>query len=334
MSPSTNLEKNYYQTAANNILLFLELGKVVDLLKDSGISVIVLKGAALAKEAYQNIALRSMADLDLLISQDNFNRAREVLSAAGYQEIAEPEKSFNPFRSIDTGEVAFKTGNGVLIDLHKFLTSIEWLRWLTSIDPKALWSHAQPFEIDGICALQLSAPDMLVHLCLHLAAHSYAHSIGYNDLVQLIKHHEPFPWGEFLDRARYFKLQAASYFPLLTIATELDAPIPCKILDELKPSFWQEVLVRFIADPRKGLSGELGYTRYRSYMLHLAIADRFRDVVVVIAKLLFPGSRWLTQRYHLRSIHQVLLACLWHPFFVLGQGLLGVRETLIERRGK
>ncbi len=77
----------------------------------------------------------------------------------------------------------------------------------------------------------------------------------------------------------------------------------------------------------------MAYSRPRGYLLHLALADRPADVLRVMVWLFFPGPRWLAERYRLRGRWQPWLACLWHPWVVLSQGLLGLR-ALLEPPGR
>ncbi len=71
--------------------------------------------------------------------------------------------------------------------------------------------------------------------------------------------------------------------------------------------------------------------RPRSYLLHLALADRLRDALGVLIWLLFPGPRWLAQRYMLQGRLAPFLYTLIHPLFVTWQGLLGIRDLVMER---
>ncbi|MDH7485537.1 MAG: nucleotidyltransferase family protein, partial [Anaerolineae bacterium] len=235
---------------------------------------------------------------------------------------------FSPFDTEFTGEMAFRRDDGPLIELHWQLTPAEWLRRLIALDSGALWQDAQPLELDGVRALQLSPPDTLLHLCLHLAAHCYVHPAGYQDIVRLLNHYQPFPWSTFVSRVTCFRLRAACYFALEAAASVLGASVPQEVLVALRPPAWQRRLVRRIADPRRALAGELPCRRPRSYLLHLSVADRPADVVAVMLWLLFPGRHWLAERYRLQGRLRPWLACLWHPFVILWQGFLGLRELV------
>jgi hypothetical protein len=326
----------------SNIRLYGELIRALQALHAAGIPTIVLKGAALADTIYPTIAHRPMVDIDLLVRPADRDRGRAALESAGYRFLPEPRQRFSPFDTEFTGEMGFRRGEGCLVELHWELTPSEWLRRLAALDTEALWQEARPFEIGGVGAHQLSIRDTLLHLCLHLSAHGYVHANGYRDIRQLLDHERPFPWDRFVARARQFRVTAICYFVLEALAAAAEAPgepgpipaglvplaagVPPAVTEALRPPAWQRRLVPIIADPRAGLAGRLALSKPRSYLLHLALADRPADVLRVTVWLFFPGAPWLAERYRLRGRWPPRLACLWHPWVVLALGLAGLWE--------
>ena len=316
-----------YATAARNILIYENLGRALQSLGDAGVPAILLKGAALAKTIYPSIADRPMGDVDLLVHPTDRDRGRVALEAAGYQFVPESRQRFSPFDTEFTGEMAFWQSDQFLIELHWELTPGEWIRRLTALDMEALWREAVPLQLDGQEALQLSPCDTLLHLCLHLTAHGYVHPQGLRDIQKLLECLRPFPWAQFAARARQFRMGSMCYFVLEAMCTAGKIAVPREVLDVLRAPAWQHWLVRQIADPREALVGNLGASRPRSYLLHLAVADRALDVLRVIAWLLFPGPRWLAERYRLRGHLRPLFACIWHPVVVFWQGILALWDV-------
>jgi len=313
-----------YLTAAHNILIYKELGRALQSLGDAGVPVILLKGAALAKTIYPSIADRPMGDVDLLVYPADRDRARAALEAVGYRFVPERRQRFSPFDTEFTGEMAFRHGEQFPMDLHWELTPNEWIRRLAALDIEAVWQEAVPLQLNQQQALQLSPCDTLLHLCLHLTAHGYVHPHGLHDIQRLTKYYHPFPWVQFTARARQFRMGSLCYFVLEAMAAAGNIAVPHEVLDVLRPPTWQCWLVRQIADPREALTGKLGFSKSRGYLLYLAVADRFIDIARAIAWLLLPGPRWLAERYRLKGRFRPWLACFWHPVIVLWHGTCGL----------
>ena len=62
----------YYNSAARNMRLYKQLENFLDKFATEKIPVIMLKGAHLAWTVYPNMALRPMADVDLLVRNEGF----------------------------------------------------------------------------------------------------------------------------------------------------------------------------------------------------------------------------------------------------------------------
>jgi hypothetical protein len=86
VAPSTFnfLRSTYYQTLAQNTLMYQELDRILRALDEVGIPVIVLKGAALAATVYEDIGLRPMGDLDLLVHPDVLGSSLKVFLSCSY----------------------------------------------------------------------------------------------------------------------------------------------------------------------------------------------------------------------------------------------------------
>ncbi len=79
----------YYHTAAVNALLGRELGRIVRAVErlPNPPSLVVLKGAALIPLLYEDMALRPLQDIDLLVAPQNVERVTAVLTDLGYEEM-------------------------------------------------------------------------------------------------------------------------------------------------------------------------------------------------------------------------------------------------------
>lgn len=313
--------------AAQNLVKFNELEKVLRVFQDHGIPVIVLKGAALANSVYDSIGERPMCDVDLLILKQDRLRILSILETAGYQIESLPPKKFHPFSNNLMGEISFNSKSGGKFDLHWELTNAEWVRKIIRLDMDTLWRSSQPLEINRVKTLQLSTVDTLLHICLHLMVSAYTHRVAERDIVALVNHHQPFPWQAFLERATDFHVKTACYFAIEAMAVNYRAVIPPDVIEALNPPSRIKWLIHRIADPIKSMQGQVTL-RNRRFLVHIVTADRLWDVVKMLFWLFFPGTKWLEERYILRNRMEVWLACLWHPLVVLRGCLLRVWEVL------
>lgn len=310
-----------YDIAVRNMFIYSELMQALSVLLAADVPVIVLKGAALADTIYPSIANRPMNDIDLLVRRVHRGRAQAALEIAGFR---------SPYGIQASHEMHFRRGERPIVELHWDLASIVPLR-LAALDNEALWQEARPFTVGSAQAYQLSLRDTLLHLCLHLSGHGYLHDNSSQDIRRLLTVEHPFPWDQFVQRARQFRLTATCYFVLDAMASKGDILVPPEVLDTLRPPRWQRQLVQSIADPLRGLARKMPYNKARNYLLYLALADRPVKIPLVTIQLLFPGPRWLAERYRLQGRLQPYLACFWHPGVILANGVAAVWKLVVRR---
>ena len=81
---TTHLEGAYRQAQVSYVTRYKVLRDVLGRLAETGIQVIVFKGAALAEMVYHDVSLRSMCDLDFLVRTNDVFRVLQVLQEGGY----------------------------------------------------------------------------------------------------------------------------------------------------------------------------------------------------------------------------------------------------------
>jgi hypothetical protein len=79
-----NLKKTYTITAFKNLLLLQAYQTVLKSMSSENIKVLPLKGIALLKELYHNVALRPMSDIDILVPKQDIPLAEQVLCQIGF----------------------------------------------------------------------------------------------------------------------------------------------------------------------------------------------------------------------------------------------------------
>lgn len=224
------LRRQYLQVAADNTRRFAALEEALDALQAEGVPVILLKGAHLAPLVYDNIALRPMVDLDLLVRDGDAQRALETLSSLGYAPLAE-----GAWMEERYGHHGLRRGDGVLLELHQRLGA---MAVGAKIDQTELWRRAIPAAMGHTGALALDPTDLVLHLCTH-AAQQHLLRMGLlpvYDIGQVLAHEGARLAAEALvQRAREWHVSRATFLMLELARRLFRAPMGAIPLGALNP---------------------------------------------------------------------------------------------------
>ena len=215
------LRETYRTSGVRNIRLFAQLTDILRRFREAGIDVVVLKGAHLADLVYAEVALRPMADVDLLFRSRDLRTATRLLRTLGYAGTAgEGEvKHQDPIDENLHLEPMRKLG-GLIIEPHYAIAIAERMK---DVDSEGLWSRAQKAAIGGAQAMVLAPEDLLLHLCIHASLH---HGFEVNllhlcDIPAVVDHYrDRLDWGLFWARARAWGAER-SVLVMLALAERL-----------------------------------------------------------------------------------------------------------------
>ena len=143
-----------------------ELIDLVGLLEGSGVDHRVLKGAAVAHLDYPDPALRSFADVDLLVRAEEWEEAIQVLRQAGWErQFAEPRPGFE--RRFVKGMVLTRPEDGgTELDLHRTLALGPFGLTVRLED---LWADYEVLQVGGVRLRALATEERFLHACFHAA---------------------------------------------------------------------------------------------------------------------------------------------------------------------
>lgn len=242
-----DLRNVYLMNGSRNALLYVELAKVLRGLQQNNIPVILLKGAHLAALVYEHPALRTMADLDLLVRKGDLARAVSVLRELGYSSGDSHDTAKNRERGRHLPRMFKPPGIG--IEIHWTITG----RVLPfSVDTDGLWERARPASIAGVMVDVLSPEDLLLHLCVHTASHSclglqLSHApfrLGLRplyDIAAVLQRHQPdLDWQQVQRRATEWQAGKCVYISLRLVKELLRVEAPESVLEFLRPTDFDE----------------------------------------------------------------------------------------------
>jgi hypothetical protein len=289
---STRLQEATISTGFRNTKLYHELGQILKQLGTESISVVVLKGGHLAELVYENIGLRPMDDVDLLVHKHDLAKTEEVLLDLGYVHPEESVSATSPHHL-----PPFRKSGSAPLEVHWTIP----LSGLFRIDMEEIWRRARSVTIAGGTAYVLDPVDLLLHLCLHASVH-HRFGIGVRPLCDIAetlrKYENEVAWGELTQRSNAWGIQTAVYLTLCVVAELLGEPSG-QALEVLKPNGFDSRLIGWAKNQTFCRSRELGERTAISPRMAEFRAAPLQRKVQLLLRAAFPPTEEVARMYHL-----------------------------------
>jgi hypothetical protein len=293
-------ETAYRRNAARSTMVSYELSRVLAALEKDGIPAIVLKGAHLANAIYGNSALRTMADVDLLVHWADLPRAAERFRAMGYTPAEERESGLPD--ALYHALPPFNKQDAPPFEVHwHIIWPISPDRCVASAFTPALeglWARARAEDLGSVRALVLCPEDLVLHLCLHMAYHSFRFGPrALYDLAVTLRHYgQEIDWSQVRSRAGEWGLGRCVYLVLVLAHELLGAAVPDGALAALQPNSLQPWVLdwareQVLASPDAGLPPLHNVVR-------VGEAAGLGKVLTLL-RIVFPSPRVLAALYSL-----------------------------------
>jgi hypothetical protein len=160
------LKEAYLQTLINNRRMQTVFKEVVGALRAEGISVMPIKGLAVAHRYYGDIALRPMTDMDLLVSRQDVPRVVSVLRGLHFN-ATDGMGSPSGFYALTSAVVVFSRPRSLSIEVHWELCGRHAYR--PSLPAAAAWDRAVETTLFDQPVRSLHQRDEIWYLCVHAA---------------------------------------------------------------------------------------------------------------------------------------------------------------------
>lgn len=189
------------------------LEEILALFATHKISTIILKGGALMNILYENIALRPMSDLDILVPQDQAQKAQSCLQELDYY----LHKNRNPYlREHHHLPMASKRhqNTAIHVEIHTDALSNDTQQ---SIQFDNLMTPPIAFKVGEQTTYSLGHMDMLRHLCHHtLEPVKEIKLIGVSDIYGYAQQYMDHLDSDFLNASHPFVRNTMQMFHYLT----------------------------------------------------------------------------------------------------------------------
>jgi Uncharacterised nucleotidyltransferase len=264
----------------DNLLLISQAERAFDLLREAGVTPVVLKGLDVLHRVYARFDERTIDDVDLLVAEAQLRPALSALEAGGWEVPPEPQRSHYIRSSHHLG----LTSPGpvtVQFELHWNLAQTMRFR----VDPAGLIERSRPLSIGDRPVRRLDDHDLVAHLLLHHFTHYFDRRIKWAVDLRKIASQPEFRWDAVVERLRSWDAAVVSGFAVLHLRKLFPELIPDAVAEALPAGAWRQALLRPLkSDHPMDL---FRATRTRRVQLYLA-------AVMLERPSLLP--RWLIHR--------------------------------------
>ncbi len=324
------LHNIYYSNLARNLLLYNESSRVLKSFEEKGIPVVALKGIVLAEFVYKNVALRPMADVDLLVQKRNLSEITKTLFKLGFE--IQPQEKRATVKYMNESHFVKRQENLkhvpiLIINIHWDLTAPARFKGATKINTQQMVSKARPGKVACGNILVMAPEDQILHVIYHATfQHPFIGLLQLCDVAELIKLKEnELDWQVLLKTSRNGRIATATYYLLSSSKKLLGAPIPDWVLTALAPNLLKRSLLDTLVIKGGFLIKCPTYSVASRYLLQILMLDKMINTLSLLWQAVFPPLEWLAVYYERPRAKKLYLSHLINLLTIL---LAGTRDFL------
>jgi hypothetical protein len=262
--------------AQKNLLLALELLRLLRSFNENEVPVVAFKGPILAEAIYGDLSLREFGDLDLLIRVQDLTKAEDILLACGYT-AQFPDRDYRTAFLSYHGQYAFR--RDIWVDLHWQFAGDGVVLPLRSTE---VWPKLIEATIAGRTVPSLAHDDLALFLAAHGTKEGWRRMLWLCDFAEFLRRYQDLDWIAILERAVRSHSTRQLLLAIELAATMLDAPAPAGLLKKARNSSAVQSLARR-ARERMLLTAPRGSWEFR---FGLSTHDKFLHRLLPIKALL------------------------------------------------
>ncbi len=296
------LKQSYLATLARNTILLNELQRILQIIGAQDIKVVLLKGAVFARTLYEDIGMRPMSDLDILLPEEKIKNGVALLLANGYEEPVLLQREMMKKEVAHDIHLRQVDPPHVDVEVHWRLAAGQGYR--QKVEMNWFWQETIPLEGEPIGVFTLSPTANLLYLCAHLA---FQHGLGsagllwYVDIARFLEIYGSYiNWDGLIERAAMMQWSAAVYYTLQALVEKFGIILPNGVCEKLSGQITaeEERHIQKKMIPRTG-SAALAF----SALEQLTWRGRIKDIF----SRLFPSLAFMRARFGFQSNWAALL---------------------------
>jgi hypothetical protein len=167
---SRRLGSIYYANAVRALRAEEQLADIVGWLGGNGVEAMLLKGLFLSEALYQNMALRPVGDIDLLIHRSDVARVDGLLRKIGFSP-APGSLPLRYYREIHFHRLYVRGPGPEAIPLEVHWDLKDRFH-LLRVNMDEIWDGARPWSTGRCTVSAMGRTDLLIYLCYHAEKHA------------------------------------------------------------------------------------------------------------------------------------------------------------------
>jgi hypothetical protein len=289
----------------------------------SGIEVILLKGAQLGHVDYPRFSLRPMGDIDLLVKGSDQLAVIKLMLDMGFN-LYETGQTCNRYfiKEVSRGKKG-EAHKPIFVEVHSNLQVPVRLNRSCIIDMDEFWNGSQGKSINGFPFLQLCPAHNLIYLCSHIAEHHFSRMIWAYDVALLIQRHgEEIDWEKLEELCARMRNRSPLYHNLRLCRELFGILIPERVLRNLSPPWWRKEIAHFVIRRNLLFPEQYQAAWFNRFLIKTFLVDSWLQAILWF---LFPTREWMKKQYSLQGTREIYPYYLLHPILYL---IKGVRTTI------
>lgn len=282
-----------------NQRLFCDMSKVIQYLHDAGINTMILKGAALIVLYYKNYAVRSLADLGILVPTSQALLTTGLLNKAGWTQTT----NITDERLCYQHSMQYKDQSGKELDLHWHLL----FESCQEDSDTCFWDGAVPIKVNEVSTYALNPTDTLFHVIVQEVRLNPEPPIRWiADAMCIINSTDSeIDWQRLIIQTKNSRLIIPVKEALNYLHEKFQAPIPNSIIDsmnQLPVSRTESLEYRIVMRNPETISNTLLGTLIGNFPLYFVEYLRLTNDTGFLRKII-GLPKYLQFRTNAKSLH-------------------------------
>ncbi len=183
----------YKLNALRNLRLSQSLLRLLDLLSENKIEAIPFKGPALAVQAYGDLSLRTISDLDFLVHTEDFPAIYDMMIRSGAQSTFPLDEKMKEYCRLFRRDLGFNDSVSWIDFHHRFTQGPARI----SLKEKT-WQNRKNIELLDREIPVLSPEHALLCTCMNGTKENWRYLRSLADITHLISRHPDLDWGTLI----------------------------------------------------------------------------------------------------------------------------------------